>query len=107
MSAGGTAAAGSRRETRCSQQELDPTDSPHPYLTHRNNSTNSNASDNILHIADIPPAPPRPVNKPPKLTQAQIRLMRAVWVDKASRLMFPLTFTLLNCTYWYMFYEYL
>lgn len=92
----------SRRETRCSQED-DPTDSPHPYLNQRQSTT----SENILHIADIPPAPPRPQKSPPKLTNAQIRLARAVTVDKSSRLLFPLTFFLLNCTYWYMFYEYL
>jgi hypothetical protein len=92
----------SRRETRCSQ-DADPMDSPHPYLNQRKSS----ASENILHIADIPPAPPRPQKSPPKLTNAQIRLIRAVTVDKSSRLLFPFTFFLLNCTYWYMFYEYL
>jgi hypothetical protein len=90
-----------RRETRLSQQQ-DPTDSPHPYLNQRRSCN----SDNILTLSDIPPAPPAP--RPiPKFTQAQIRLMRAVTVDKVSRVAFPLTFTILNCTYWYMFYEYI
>lgn len=88
-----------RRETRCSQQE-DANDSPHPYLHQRR----SCQSENILNLSDIPPAPPRPVLK---FTPAQIRLRRAVHVDKFSRVGFPLTFAFLNCTYWYMFYEYI
>jgi hypothetical protein len=90
----------SRRETRCSQQE-DPTDSPHPFLNQRR----SVQSDNIVNLSDIPPVPPPPAI--PKLTPAQIRLRRAVHVDKFSRVGFPLTFAILNCTYWYMFYEYI
>lgn len=88
-----------RRETRCSQQD-DPIESPHPYLNQRR----SCQSENILNLSDIPPAPPRPVLK---FTPAQIRLRRAVHVDKFSRVGFPLTFAILNCTYWYMFYEYI
>lgn len=53
----------------------------------------------------IPP-PPRPAQML-KLSPAQIRLRRAIYVDKFSRVFFPFLFTLLNCTYWYMFYEYL
>ncbi|CRK98864.1 CLUMA_CG011991, isoform A [Clunio marinus] len=88
-----------RRDTRCSQQgEL--TDSPHPYLNQKRNYT----SENLITLSDIPPAPPRPVSK---ITPAQIRLRRAIHVDKFSRVAFPLTFALLNCTYWYMFYEYI
>lgn len=92
---------GRRETTRCSQQG-DLNDSPHPYL----NPRRSCQSENILNLPDIPPAPapPRPI---PKLTPAQMRLRRAIYVDKFSRIAFPLTFTMLNCTYWYMFYEYI
>lgn len=88
------------QSTRFSQQE-DPTDSPHPFLNQRR----SVQSDNTINLSDIPPAPPRPCL--PKLTPAQMRLRRAVHVDKFSRVGFPLTFAILNCTYWYMFYEYI
>ncbi|KAG5681491.1 hypothetical protein PVAND_010921 [Polypedilum vanderplanki] len=88
-----------RRDTRCSQQE-DPSDSPHPFL----NQQRSSCQMDTLSLPPIPPAPPRPQ---PKFTPAQIRLRRAIHVDKFSRVAFPLTFTLLNCTYWIMFYEYI
>lgn len=60
---------------------------------------------NALILAATIPPPPRP--PPPKFTPAQIRLIRAIHVDKFSRVFFPFLFTLLNCTYWYMFYEYI
>ncbi|CAG9805546.1 unnamed protein product [Chironomus riparius] len=88
----------SRRETRCSQQE-DPTDSPHPFLNPRRSCQ--------IDALSLPPAPPAPARGATKLTPAQVRLRRAIHVDKFSRVAFPLTFTLLNCTYWYMFYEYI
>lgn len=53
----------------------------------------------------IPPPPARPMIN--KLTPAQIRLRRAINIDRFSRVFFPFLFTLLNCTYWIMFYEYI
>lgn len=43
----------------------------------------------------------------PKLTPAQVRLKHAIQIDRCSRILFPLLFSILNCTYWVMFYEYL
>lgn len=55
-----------------------------------------------------PPLPPIQVKPPePKLTAAQVRLKHAIQIDRCSRILFPLLFSILNCTYWVMFYEYL
>lgn len=43
----------------------------------------------------------------PMLTPQQIRLRRAMYIDKFSRGFFPFLFTLLNVIYWILFYEYL
>ncbi|XP_059615585.1 glycine receptor subunit alpha-4-like [Phlebotomus argentipes] len=63
----------------------------------------------MLSLQPIPLGPEVTGEKPepPKLTPAQIRLRRAINIDRFSRVFFPFLFTVLNCTYWYMFYEYL
>lgn len=61
----------------------------------------------------ITPATPRgstvvnTIDEFPSLTPAQIRLRRAMLIDKFSRGFFPFLFTLLNVIYWILFYEYL
>ncbi|XP_016992180.1 glycine receptor subunit alpha-4 [Drosophila rhopaloa] len=59
-----------------------------------------------------PPPPPQPaVPEPelpkPKLTPAQERLKRAIYIDRSSRVLFPALFASLNGIYWCVFYEYL
>nr|CAH7741950.1 unnamed protein product [Callosobruchus chinensis] len=44
---------------------------------------------------------------PKPLTPAQKRLNRAINIDRFSRVFFPLLFTVLNCTYWILFAEYI
>ncbi|XP_055544134.1 glycine receptor subunit alpha-3 [Wyeomyia smithii] len=61
----------------------------------------------VPHIQTIPPPPSKPASAIPKLTPAQIRLTRAINVDRFSRVFFPLLFTVLNAAYWIMFYEYI
>lgn len=92
-----------RRHRFSHQEDPTPSDSPHPYINQQRRSTSQ--SSDALSLPVIPPAPPRPVQG--KLTPAQIRLRRAINVDKFSRIGFPLIFTVLNCTYWIIFYEYL
>lgn len=91
----------SRRPTKTSENM---SESPLPAFSQR-----QSFQENTLVLAPsmqtIPP-PPRPAQMP-KFTPAQIRLRRAIHVDKFSRVFFPFLFTLLNCTYWYMFYEYI
>nr|XP_022902903.1 glycine receptor subunit alpha-2 [Onthophagus taurus] len=45
--------------------------------------------------------------KPPPLTPAQKARRRAINIDKFSRGFFPFLFTVLNVTYWILFYEYI
>lgn len=61
----------------------------------------------VPHIQTIPPPPCKPASAIPKLTPAQMRLKRAINIDRFSRVFFPFLFTLLNVTYWIMFYEYI
>lgn len=82
----------------------------------------------VLDDSDVPkPAPPPPkidpvfevagressfliagVPKPvPAPTPAQKARNRAINIDKFSRVFFPLLFTILNCTYWIRFAEYI
>ncbi|EDW38554.1 GL12665 [Drosophila persimilis] len=62
-------------------------------------------------IAAHPPPPPPPPVEPelpkPKLTPAQERLKRAIYIDRTSRVLFPALFASLNGIYWCVFYEYL
>lgn len=44
---------------------------------------------------------------PPGPTEAQKRKMRALGIDRFSRVFFPFLFTLLNVSYWIMFAEYI
>ena len=56
----------------------------------------------------LPPPPPPPMPRPPPPTNlATERRMRAVAVDRFSRVAFPLTFAVLNCIYWITFADYL
>ncbi|CAH1174095.1 unnamed protein product [Phaedon cochleariae] len=48
------------------------------------------------------PNPPTPIVSP-----AQKQRSRAINIDRFSRVFFPLLFTVLNCTYWIMFAEYI
>lgn len=65
-----------------------------------NNIFESAAKENslLLSIAAKIPTPPSP---------AQIRRNRAINIDRFSRVFFPLLFTILNCTYWILFAEYI
>jgi len=53
------------------------------------------------------PAAPEPELPKPKLTPAQERLKRAIYIDRSSRVLFPALFASLNGIYWCVFYEYL
>lgn len=44
---------------------------------------------------------------PPGLTPAQKMRLRALNIDRVSRVFFPALFALLNVTYWIMFAEYI
>ncbi|CAD7093610.1 unnamed protein product [Hermetia illucens] len=61
------------------------------------------------HIAKPPPPPPTPPKppEPPKLTPAQQRLANAINIDRFSRVFFPFLFSILNLTYWILFWEYI
>lgn len=84
-----------------------------PYLQHAFSFKFSTLQESTLllspvpHIQTIPPPPCKPASAIPKLTPAQIRLRRAINIDRFSRVFFPLLFTLLNTAYWIMFYEYI
>lgn len=89
-----------RRDTGTSRTSQDKSsESPHPIFNQRRS-----CQENTLILPAITPAPPKVL---PKWTPAQIRLRRAIYVDKFSRVFFPFLFTLLNCTYWYMFWQYI
>lgn len=64
-------------------------------------------NENALLLTAPPPPTSTIPGQPKRRTAAQIRLRRAINIDRASRVFFPLLFTVLNCAYWYMFYEYL
>ncbi|CAG7721641.1 unnamed protein product [Allacma fusca] len=56
----------------------------------------------------LPPPPPPPVQRQPNNNcLAAEKRMRALAVDRFSRVAFPLTFTVLNCIYWITFADYL
>ncbi|GAB0093736.1 Neurotransmitter-gated ion-channel [Sergentomyia squamirostris] len=85
------------------------TDGGVPWIQRQENSMLLNAPQPVVPVP--PPvtaagAPEKPAD-PTKLTPAQIRLRRAINIDRFSRVFFPFLFTVLNCAYWYMFYEYL
>ena len=54
----------------------------------------------------IPPPPPPPTVRSSNCATAERRI-RALAVDRYSRVIFPLTFTILNCIYWFTFMDYL
>ncbi|XP_025832912.1 glycine receptor subunit alpha-2 isoform X2 [Agrilus planipennis] len=56
--------------------------------------------ENALLLTGAPKLPPPP-------TAAQKARNRALKIDKCSRVLFPLLFFLLNCTYWILFAEYI
>lgn len=64
-----------------------------------------------LTPADVPPPPPPPQSQPilaPSVTAgARRRRAKAIVVDRFSRIFFPLTFGLINCIYWIVFWSYL
>lgn len=55
----------------------------------------------------VPPPPPPPQSQSTGPAGAQKRRARAIVVDRFSRIFFPLTFGLINCFYWCMFWSYL
>ncbi|CAH1393097.1 unnamed protein product [Nezara viridula] len=81
---------------------LGDSDAPKPPPP-RNDSRNC-IKENILELRNqgVPPPPPRPVVQPPNRNR-----MRAIGIDKFSRIFFPFLFAVLNATYWYMFAEFL
>ncbi|XP_049783563.1 glycine receptor subunit alpha-2 isoform X2 [Schistocerca gregaria] len=58
------------------------------------------SNENARLLTGQPPAPPRP-------SPAQRNRIRAINIDRFSRVFFPLLFAILNCTYWVMFAEFL
>ncbi|CAG2055779.1 unnamed protein product [Timema podura] len=58
------------------------------------------AKENARLLTGQPPAPCRP-------TPAQRNRIRAINIDRFSRVFFPLLFAILNGTYWIMFAEFL
>lgn len=77
-----------------------PPEPPKKKASATNNIFESTAKENslLLNIAAKIPMPPSP---------AQIRRNRAINIDRFSRVFFPLLFTVLNCTYWILFAEYI
>lgn len=65
-----------------------------------NNIFEATAKENSLLLSAVPKVPP-------VLTPAQKRMIRAINIDRFSRVFFPLLFTVLNCTYWILFAEYI
>ncbi|XP_073994866.1 glycine receptor ora transientless isoform X2 [Rhodnius prolixus] len=55
-----------------------------------------------LRNLGVPPPPPRP-----SINLANRNRMRAIRIDKFSRIFFPVLFTALNLSYWYLFAEHL
>ncbi|CAO1410343.1 unnamed protein product [Diamesa serratosioi] len=89
-----------RRDTGGSRASQDKSsESPHPIFNQR-----MSCQENTLILPAITPAPPKLM---PKWTPAQIRLRRAIYVDKFSRVFFPFLFALLNFIYWYIFWGYI
>ncbi|XP_014276839.1 glycine receptor subunit alpha-4 isoform X1 [Halyomorpha halys] len=82
---------------------LGDSDAPKPPPP-RNDNRNCIKQENILELRNqgVPPPPPRPVVQPPNRNR-----MRAIGIDKFSRIFFPFLFAVLNATYWYMFAEFL
>lgn len=84
---------------------LGDSDAPKPPEPAKKASATNNIFENaakensvLLSIAAKIPTPPSP---------AQIRRNRAINIDRFSRVFFPLLFTILNCTYWILFAEYI
>lgn len=99
-------------------QQMDNFDSPVPFQNGKRGQRGSEDIDPAIPVcvqrtenALLLTAPPPPTSsipgQPKRPTAAQIRLRRAINIDRGSRVFFPLLFTILNCAYWYMFYEYL
>ncbi|XP_063696610.1 glycine receptor subunit alpha-2 [Culicoides brevitarsis] len=80
-------------------------ESPHPAF--RQLSSKATLPENTIILTQTIPPPPKPPCLSGKLTPAQIRLGRAVNIDRFSRAFFPFLFTLLNVIYWIMFWEYI
>jgi hypothetical protein len=84
--------------------------SPHPAFM-RNSSLHSVPTEKTILITQgtvlepsIPP-PPKPAVLP-KLTPVQERMVCAIKVDRASRILFPASFAALNLVYWIIFWKY-
>lgn len=58
------------------------------------------ARENSLLLTGAPKVPSPP-------TPAQRARNRAIYIDRFSRVFFPLLFTVLNGTYWFLFAEYI
>ncbi|CAH1123646.1 unnamed protein product [Ceutorhynchus assimilis] len=59
-------------------------------------------AENTILLPSIPTAPTAPI-----ITLAQKQRNRALNIDRFSRAFFPFIFTVLNCTYWIVFAEYI
>ncbi|XP_075237465.1 glycine receptor subunit alpha-2-like [Lycorma delicatula] len=58
------------------------------------------------HPPPVPPPPPPPASRPTVNIAARNRI-RAINIDRFSRVFFPLLFAVLNCSYWIKFAEFL
>ncbi|KAL1110359.1 hypothetical protein AAG570_007890 [Ranatra chinensis] len=61
----------------------------------------------LLSEQGVPLPPPPPPRSSVAIQSANRNRARAIRIDKFSRVGFPLLFALLNCSYWYMFAEFL
>ncbi|XP_055678466.1 glycine receptor subunit alpha-2 isoform X2 [Lutzomyia longipalpis] len=95
------------RNSIARQERENSTDGGVPWIQRQENSMLLNAPQALPPQLPLEVPPEGEKQDPPKLTPAQIRLRRAINIDRFSRVFFPFLFTVLNCTYWYMFYEYL
>ncbi|XP_018563703.1 glycine receptor subunit alpha-3 [Anoplophora glabripennis] len=83
---------------------LGDSDAPKPPQPPKKASATNNIFDAPKENSLLLCAPPK---SPPSPTPAQIRRNRAINIDRFSRIFFPLLFTVLNCTYWILFAEYI
>ncbi|KAJ8965668.1 hypothetical protein NQ317_015556 [Molorchus minor] len=83
---------------------LGDSDGPKPPAPKKPSATNNifemTSKENSLLLSGTPKIPPAP-------TPAQIRMIKAINIDRFSRVFFPFLFTVLNLTYWILFAEYI
>ncbi|KAJ8940374.1 hypothetical protein NQ318_015767, partial [Aromia moschata] len=83
---------------------LGDSDAPKPPPPKKPSATNNIFEMSAKESSLLLSGPPKVLAEP---TPAQKRRNRAIYIDRFSRVFFPLLFTVLNCTYWILFAEYI